>query len=427
MEKELDFQYENIIIYIIVYILIFFSLVLLAFSFYSYAVKHIPFVLTHKSVIWPLMIVVFLIIGAVVMRMPGLFTYRKGVARFYEDYIELYYNENSKKIFYSEIENIKIENVGNMGQVKNSKVTIITNNDKISFHSARKEESYKKQHNYSIEHFSLTIMARELESRIKKQHEISSNTEVGTLTEYANDYWLNAKEPDYAKAESLYRQALEEQPDNPEALTMYAEMLFMTGRDSEAEALYEQACEIDSSFAENPVNHYEALGNKEREAYWRNKMKIEVKKSNNTVFAKSITKKEKKRHKIVSIIEKKRYKIVSIICLLDFIFVVSVKLLMNNGSVDFFTGVILIVSGIIPCGIMACYILSVIVDWSYGFIAKYKHNIIRDFIFTLIFGIGMRGAGIVPMFVLIVISCVPTLLGLMVSNAILGNGICSGI
>lgn len=112
-----------------------------------------------------------------------------------------------------------------------------------------------------------------LKSRIKKQHEINPNTEVGTLTEYANDYWLNAKEPDYAKAESLYRQTLEAHPDNPEALTMYAEMLFMTGRDSEAETLYEQACEIDSSFAENPANHYETLGNKEREAYWRNKMK----------------------------------------------------------------------------------------------------------------------------------------------------------
>lgn len=412
MEKELDFQYENIIIYIIVYILIFFSLVLLAFSFYSYAVKHIPFVLTHKSVIWPLMIVVFLIIGAVVMRMPGLFTYRKGVARFYEDYIELYYNENSKKIFYSEIENIKIENVGNMGQVKNSKVTIITNNDKISFHSARKEESYKKQHNYSIEHFSLTIMARELESRIKKQHEISSNTEVGTLTEYANDYWLNAKEPDYAKAESLYRQALEEQPDNPEALTMYAEMLFMTGRDSEAEALYEQACEIDSSFAENPANHYEALGNKEREAYWRNKMKIEVKKSNNAVFAKkSITKKEKKR-----------YKVIATISLLDFIFVICIKLLMNNGYINFLTGVFLILAGVMPRGILAIPIVSSIED-KYDEYAKRNPNKIRDTIFFILFlipGGGIRGTpiGLIPLLVMVTIALTPTLLGVLIANAI---------
>ena len=428
MEKEFDFQYSRILLYAILFPLF----VLPAFAVSMWLTYWICTVTGIDEMIYEDNIVFIFVVGVIFfailysmrfwVRIPDYISCRKGNAKFYDNYVILSCKGKVRKIYYSQINDVKIESLG-VYTKRNVYVSIITNIGKIKLWGAHKEEQ-KNEHWWN---FSLAIMADELKSRIRKQHEISPNTEVGTLTEYANDYWLNAKEPDYAKAESLYRQALEEQPDNPEALTMYAEMLFMTGRDSEAEALYEQACEIDSSFAENPVNHYEALGNKEREAYWRNKMKIEVKKSNNTVFAKSITKKEKKRHKIVSIIEKKRYKIVSIICLLDFIFVVSVKLLMNNGSVDFFTGVILIVSGIIPCGIMACYILSVIVDWSYGFIAKYKHNIIRDFIFTLIFGIGMRGAGIVPMFVLIVISCVPTLLGLMVSNAILGNGICSGI
>ncbi|KGN78626.1 hypothetical protein HW49_08185 [Porphyromonadaceae bacterium COT-184 OH4590] len=229
------------------------------------------------------------------------------------------------------------------------------------------------------------------------------------LVHSATNFWL--EENDYAKAESLYRQALEEQPDNPEALTMYAEMLFMTGRDSEAEALYEQACEIDSSFAENPANHYEALGNKEREAYWRNKMKIEVKKSNNAVFAKSITKKEKKR-----------YKVIATISLLDFIFVICIKLLMNNGYINFLTGVFLILAGVMPRALLAVPIVSSIED-KYDEYAKRNPNKIRDTIFFILFlipGGGIRGTpiGLIPLLVMVTIALTPTLLGVLIANAI---------
>ena len=413
MEKEFDFQYSRILLYAILFPLF----VLPAFAVSMWLTYWICTVTGIDEMIYEDNIVFIFVVGVIFfailysmrfwVRIPDYISCRKGNAKFYDNYVILSCKGKVRKIYYSQINDVKIESLG-VYTKRNVYVSIITNIGKIKLWGAHKEEQ-KNEHWWN---FSLAIMADELKSRIRKQHEISPNTEVGTLTEYANDYWLNAKEPDYAKAEALYRQALEEQPDNPEALTMYAEMLFMTGRDSEAEALYEQACEIDSSFAENPANHYEALGNKEREAYWRNKMKIEVKKSNNAVFAKkSITKKEKKR-----------YKVITTVSLLDFIFVICIKLLMNNGYINFLTGVFLILAGVMPRGILAIPIVSSIED-KYDEYAKRNPNKIRDTIFFILFlipGGGIRGTpiGLIPLLVMVTIALTPTLLGVLVANAI---------
>ncbi len=131
----------------------------------------------------------------------------------------------------------------------------------IEFITNRIDKKLQKSPYY--EHIKESINSKKYSKKEQKSFEYANK---------ATDLWL--KKNNHTKAEDLYKKALEQNLNNLEALTMYAELLFSLNRDDEANALYKRAYKIDKSVAEFVANHYESLNeNSEHAKYWRAKVK----------------------------------------------------------------------------------------------------------------------------------------------------------
>ncbi len=88
-------------------------------------------------------------------------------------------------------------------------------------------------------------------------------------------------------------------------------------------------------------------------------------------------------------------------------------------------------TGVIPCGIATVRILICVEEsvWEW-FCKKYGSYVdshiflypIIYFIYVIIFGVGPRGGGIVPLTILVAVGMGPTMIGILIGNLLLGNG-----